>query len=71
MKYSRPIVNISVSDDGTGLPEGFDPQQSANLGLSLVRNLVTAELRGEFEIKKGPKGRGTVAQVMFPLPHGE
>ena len=67
-KSSRPLVNVTVSDNGTGLPGNFDPQRSANLGLSLVRNLVTAELRGEFSITKAAKGRGTVAHLTFPLP---
>jgi two-component sensor histidine kinase len=70
-KSMRPLVHVTVSDNGTGLPRSFDFQRSANLGLSLVRNLVGSELRGEFEIKNAEKGRGTVAYLRFPLPHGE
>lgn len=31
---------ITVLDDGSGLPEGFDPQRAGNLGLQIVRTLV-------------------------------
>ena len=71
LKHTRPVVNVTVSDNGIGVPEGFDPQRNANLGLSLVRNLVAAELRGDFEIRNASRGRGTVAHITFPQPHGE
>ncbi len=61
----RSIINITVTDSGVGLPEGFDPQRNANLGLVLVRNLVTTDLRGEFDIKNRKRGRGTVAHISF------
>ena len=38
---------------------------NANLGLVLVRNLVTTDLRGEFDIKNRKRGRGTVAHISF------
>lgn len=31
---------ITVTDDGRGLPEGFDPKRAGNLGLQIVRTLV-------------------------------
>lgn len=31
---------VTVQDDGIGLPEGFDPHSSGNLGLQIVRTLV-------------------------------
>ena len=68
---ARPIVNVTVTDNGAGLPKDFDPKRSANLGLTLVRNLVTSDLRGDFEITNAAKGRGAVAHLTFPLPHGE
>jgi two-component sensor histidine kinase len=33
-------VTIEVSDDGVGLPDGFDPAKSGQLGFRLVRSLV-------------------------------
>ncbi len=34
------MVLLSVSDDGVGIPEHFDIEQSATLGLQLVTMLV-------------------------------
>ncbi len=45
-------VTLSVANDGPGLPEGFDPQTSEGLGLSLVRTLVQADLRGTFTLHR-------------------
>lgn len=61
----RIVIHITVTDNGTGLPKDFDPQRSANLGLVLVDNLVTTDLRGEFEITNRKRGRGTVAHISF------
>ncbi|NED82937.1 ATPase, partial [Streptomyces sp. SID11233] len=41
---------ITVQDDGVGLPEGFDPHRSGNLGLQIVRTLVEGELGGTFDM---------------------
>jgi two-component sensor histidine kinase len=37
---------VRVSDDGVGLPEGFDPATSGGLGLRMIRSLVK-QLQGE------------------------
>ena len=39
-------LRVTVDDDGVGLPDGFDPDTSLNLGLSIVRTLVESELGG-------------------------
>ncbi len=46
-------VTLSVADDGSGLPAGFDPETSEGLGLSLVRTLVRADLQGMFSLRRG------------------
>ncbi|NEE30891.1 PAS domain-containing protein, partial [Streptomyces sp. SID7982] len=56
---------ITVTDDGRGLPEGFDPKQAGNLGLQIVRTLVEGELGGTFGMVPAPE-RGT--QVVLDLP---
>ncbi|MGH3323416.1 MAG: sensor histidine kinase, partial [Streptomyces sp.] len=56
---------VTVRDDGRGLPEGFDAQQTGNLGLQIVRTLVEGELGGDFDMVPAP-GRGT--RVVFDLP---
>jgi two-component sensor histidine kinase len=62
---SRPAeLTLEVSDDGIGLPEGFDPQQSASLGLTITRRLAS-QLKGRFEIVRGER---TTFRVIFPAP---
>jgi len=57
---------LTVSDDGTGLPAGFDPVGPLSLGLKLVWNLA-GQLGGTVEVRK-PSGGGAVFRVVFPLP---
>ena len=41
---------LVISDNGTGLPQGFDPRKSASLGMSLMRGL-SKQLQGSFDLK--------------------
>ena len=50
-------LRVTVDDDGVGLPPGFDPDVSVNLGLSIVRTLVESELGGLLELRAGPGAR--------------
>jgi len=67
--HDATCLSISVSDDGVGVPEGFDLEASTGLGLSIVRTLVTSELGGEISMRRGdgPADRpGTVIEVRIP-----
>ena len=57
---------IEISDDGRGLPDGFDPIQHGGLGLQIVRSLVREDLKGEFELLGNVSGNGLSAVVSFP-----
>lgn len=55
---------ITVLDDGSGLPEGFDPQRAGNLGLQIVRTLVEGELGGTFDmVRAEPRGTKVVLDI--------
>ncbi len=56
---------LIVSDDGAGLPEGYDSDTSPRLGLKLVR-LLTDQIRGNLTFSGGA-GRGTTARLTFTL----
>ena len=58
-------LHVTVEDDGTGLPHGFDLDTSTSLGLSIVRTLVESELDGTLEMGTGVGG-GT--RVSLDLP---
>ena len=71
-------VEISVSDDGKGMPDEvkrriFDPffttrraQGSTGLGLHIVYNIVTQHLGGRVALKSAP-GRGTSFHMTLPI----
>ncbi len=54
---------LSVSDDGRGLPDGFDLEGSQSLGLKIVRTMAR-QLRGEFSIASGEPG--SICRLSFP-----
>jgi two-component sensor histidine kinase len=55
---------LTVRDDGAGLPAGFEPVTSANLGLAIVRTVVEDDLRGTLAFTGG---RGATVTVRVPL----
>jgi two-component sensor histidine kinase len=59
-------VRLVVRDDGAGLPEGFDVESSANLGLAIVKTVVEDDLRGTLAFASAT-GRGTTVTVRVPL----
>lgn len=57
---------ITVCDEGSGLPVGFDPEASAN-GLGMKIAVVLAkQLGGAFEAGANPAGKGACFTVTFP-----
>ena len=63
-RYSNEGL-VTISDDGVGLPEGFDLSTSSNLGLQIVRTLTENELKGELKLES--THQGTQAKLRFPL----
>jgi len=59
-------LRVEISDDGRGLPEGFDLGTARSLGLSIVTTLV-AEMEGSFTLGPQPDGPGTRAVVEIPV----
>jgi len=60
-RRSGPRLSVVVTDDGNGLPAGFDAATAGNLGLQIVRTLVHGDLKGTFDLRPAPSGRGAVA----------
>ena len=54
---------LTVSDDGRGLPDGFNPESAPSLGLKIVRTMAR-QLNGEFSIARGDPG--AVCRLSFP-----
>jgi two-component sensor histidine kinase len=56
-------ISVTIHDDGRGLPEDFDLEESGRLGLRIVQTLVEEGLHGQFEIRND---HGVSAIVRFP-----
>ena len=56
-------VHLAVRDDGAGLPEGFQVEQSRSLGLRIVQ-ILTRQLKGTLDFERSG---GTTFRVSFPL----
>ena len=60
-------IEVVVTDDGRGLPAGFDPHRSPSLGMSIVRTLVESELGGSLSITDAGTESGVRVRVVVPL----
>jgi two-component sensor histidine kinase len=54
---------LTVSDDGRGLPDGFDAEAGKSLGLKIVRTMAS-QLNGDFSIVA--RGSGALCTLHFP-----
>jgi two-component sensor histidine kinase len=63
---SAGSLQVTVSDDGRGLPADFSLARAERLGLQIVRTLVGSELRGSLDLQRG-QPCGTVAVLRLPL----
>ncbi len=57
------LFDLSVSDNGIGLPADLDIRNVSSLGLRLVLGLAESQLSGSIEIDRG---RGTRFHIRFP-----
>lgn len=57
-------IKLVIKDNGKGLPEGFDIEQSESLGLKLIDSL-SAQLRGEYILEN--TGNGTQFVLEFEM----
>lgn len=65
-RRQRTQLDVVVADTGDGLPEGFDAATGKQLGLHIVRTLISGELRGIISLRPRAGG-GTEARLTVPL----
>ena len=58
------VASLSVSDDGVGLPSGFDIDTTGSLGLRLVKILARDQLQGDLEVISN---EGTTFLITFGI----
>jgi two-component sensor histidine kinase len=63
-KNGKNHVELVVRDDGIGLPDTIDIDQSSSLGLKIVSMLARDQLQGTIHIHRG---NGTAFHIRFPL----
>jgi len=63
-KDAEGYLDLSVSDDGIGLPPGFELGQGAGMGLYLSKGLAENQLGGAFRLESG---QGLRVSIRFPL----
>lgn len=56
------MIQLSISDDGTGIPKDMDIRNTKSLGLKLVTALAESQLHGEIILNRE---RGTEFQINF------
>jgi two-component sensor histidine kinase len=68
-------LTLEVADDGSGLPEGFDIDETQSLGLSIVRDLVRSQLDGTITMRNrheiDPGAKGTVVTIELSAQDSE
>lgn len=60
-----PLCELTVEDDGIGLPSGIDFSTAESTGFYVVR-LLTRQLRGEAQVQSSGDN-GTKVKISFPL----
>ncbi|HLW61550.1 MAG TPA: GAF domain-containing protein [bacterium] len=67
LSEGRDEIRVEVRDDGVGLPDGFSPSRSADLGLQIVQTLVQDDLKGRLSLTNA---RGVRAAITMPRAAG-
>ena len=57
-------LEVTVRDNGKGLPDGFSIERSDSLGLSIVSRLVESQLSGTISMSND---NGTVVRLIVPI----
>lgn len=56
--------DMTISDNGKGIPESFINGETESIGLNLIRNIVSLQLNGRAEVRSDS---GTIWTISFPI----
>jgi two-component sensor histidine kinase len=65
-RRNAATLDVTVADDGRGLPAGFDVETAGGLGLQIVRTLLESELDSALQVR-ARSGGGTEALIRLSL----
>jgi two-component sensor histidine kinase len=63
LHHRNHLIEMTIQDNGIGLPNDFDCSNTTSLGLSLVHDLVTEQLEGSITVQNH---HGTFFKITFP-----
>ncbi len=63
-KAGKGLISLRLSDNGTGLPDNYDPGTAESLGMQLIFSIVENQLKGEISYSGK---RGVSWEINFPV----
>mgnify|MGYP006089049787 CR=1 FL=1 len=66
LRQDENFLEVKVSDNGAGLPDVFNIDSQAGLGLTIVRTFVEGELGGRLVINSDSDMKGTTFEILIP-----
>ena len=66
LSKDQDALMVEVSDNGVGLPEGFDIEKNSGLGLTIVRTFIQQELEGSINVVSNSETKGVRFQIRLP-----
>ena len=66
LSKNEESVMVEVSDNGVGLPEGFDIENNVGLGLTIVKTFIQQELEGSLTVVSNEGSNGVRFQICLP-----
>jgi len=67
--YVQSCGELTITDDGLGLPTGFNPSEAPGLGLKILA-VFAEQMRGQLFVQGSPDV-GTEVKLRFPLANAE
>jgi two-component system LytT family sensor kinase len=74
VRKEQERLHISVEDDGTGLPPGWDLERNGGVGLNNTRERLRwlyGDAAHTLEVSDGPTGRGVRVDIILPFHRAE
>jgi two-component sensor histidine kinase len=65
LDINTDFLDITVHDNGIGLPKDFDPEKDGNLGWQIIRTLVQDDLRGKWSINSQKGDTKIIISIPF------
>lgn len=65
MRTEKNLLQLTVADDGIGVPDNIDELANHSLGLKLLKSIVQGQLQGRLEIFHS---EGTTVRLHIPYP---